>query len=127
MPIAFALGISSFLTISYLGLEPMAVVLKMADGMDSFALLAIPFFILAGQIMSDGGIANRMITFANLIVGRIRGGLAMVNVLASMFFGGISGSSVADTASIGSILIPMMKKKGYDADYSVAVTITSST
>lgn len=127
LPIAFALGISSFLTISYLGLEPMAVVLKMADGIDSFALLAIPFFILAGQIMADGGIARRMIDFANIFVGRIRGGLAMVNILASMFFGGISGSSVADTASIGSILIPMMKKKGYDADYSVGVTISSST
>ncbi len=127
VPIAFALGIASFVTISYLGLEPMAVVLKMADGIDSFALLAIPFFILAGQIMADGGIARRMINFANIFVGRIRGGLAMVNILASMFFGGISGSSVADTASIGSILIPMMKKKGYDTDYSVAVTITSST
>ncbi|MFA6448789.1 MAG: TRAP transporter large permease [bacterium] len=105
VPITFALGISAFLTISYLGLEPMAVVLKMADG----------------------GIAMRLINFANLFVGRIRGGLAMVNILASMFFGGISGSSVADTASIGSILIPMMKKKGYDADFAVGVTITGST
>ncbi len=127
LPIAFSLGISSFLTICYLGLEPMAVVLKMADGMDSFALLAIPFFILAGQIMADGGIAMRLINFANLIVGRIRGGLAMVNIMASMFFGGISGSSVADTASIGSILIPMMKKKGYDTGFSVGVTIAGST
>jgi tripartite ATP-independent transporter DctM subunit len=88
--------------------------------------MAIPFFILAGQLMGIGGISRRLIDMANVFVGRIRGGLAMVNILASMLFGGISGSSVADTSSIGSILIPIMKKAGYDNDYSVAVTITSS-
>ena len=127
VPIAFSLGIATFLCMAYLGLEPMGMVLKMADGIDSPTLLAIPFFILAGQLMADGGIAIKLINLANLFVGFIRGGLAMVNVLASMFFGGISGSSVADTASVGSILIPMMKKKGYDTDFSVGVTITSST
>jgi len=88
--------------------------------------MAIPFFILAGQIMGYGGISQKMIAMANVFIGRIRGGLAMVNVLASMLFGGISGSSVADVSSIGSIMIPMMKKVGYDKDYSVAVTISSS-
>ena len=100
---------------------------KMSDVLDNFSLMAIPFFILAGQIMSDSGIAKRLVDFSNLLVGRIRGGLAFANIVASMFFGGMSGSSVADTASIGSILIPAMVKKGYDRDYSIAVTITSST
>jgi tripartite ATP-independent transporter DctM subunit len=127
VPIAFSLGVSTFLCMAYLGLEPMGMMLKMADGIDSPSLLAIPFFILAGQLMADGGIAIKLINLANVFVGFIRGGLAMVNVLASMFFGGISGSSVADTASIGSILIPMMKKKGYDTDFSVGVTIMGST
>ncbi len=126
-PIAFALGISSVITAIYLQV-PLAVLAQgMVRGINSFSLLAIPFFILAGEIMGEGGISRRLIDFSNAIVGQIRGGLALVNVLASMFFGGISGSSVADTSSIGSILIPMMKKKGYDDDYSVAVTITGST
>ena len=127
VPIAFALGIATFLCMAFLGLDPMGLALKMADGIDSPTLLAIPFFILAGQLMADGGIAIKLINLANLFVGFIRGGLAMVNVLASMFFGGISGSSVADTASVGSILIPMMKKKGYDTDFAVGVTIMGST
>ncbi len=126
VPVAFALGIPCVLTAWYLGLPLMIVSQQMAKGLNSFSLMAIPFFILAGQLMGVGGISQRMIDMANVFVGRIRGGLAMVNILASMFFGGISGSSVADTSSIGSILIPMMKKAGYDNDYSVAVTITSS-
>lgn len=126
VPVAFALGASSVLTAWYLDLPLMIVVQQMTRGLDSFSLMAIPFFILAGQIMGIGGISERMIAMSNVIVGRIRGGLAMVNIMASMFFGGISGSSVADTSSIGSILIPMMKRNGYDGDYSVAVTITSS-
>jgi tripartite ATP-independent transporter DctM subunit len=127
VPIAFTLGISAVLTAFYLDL-PLAIMAQgMVRGINSFALLAIPFFILAGEIMGEGGICHRLIAFSNAIVGRIRGGLALVNVLASMFFGGISGSSVADTSAVGSMLIPMMKKKGYDADYSVAVTITGST
>ncbi len=88
--------------------------------------MAIPFFILAGEIMGAGGISRRLIEFSNVIIGRVRGGLAQVNILASMFFGGISGSAVADTSSIGAMLIPMMKDNGYDDDYSVAVTVTSS-
>ena len=126
VPVAFALATASVLTGVYLDLPLMIVVQQMAKGLDSFSLMAIPFFILAGQLMGVGGISQKMISMANVFVGRIRGGLAMVNIMASMLFGGISGSSVADTSSIGSILIPMMKKAGYDNDYSVAVTISSS-
>ncbi len=126
VPITFALALASAATAFYLGRPMMTVVHDMYSGIHSFSLLAIPFFILAGQIMGQGGISQRMIDFSNLIVGRARGGLAQVNVLASMFFGGISGSAVADVSSIGSIMMPMMKKKGYDADYSVAVTVTSA-
>ena len=127
IPIAFGLGISAVLTALYTNI-PLAILAQgMVRGINSFSLLAIPFFILAGEIMGEGGMSHRLIRFSNAIVGKVRGGLAHVNVLASMFFGGISGSSVADTSSIGSILIPMMKKKGYDDDYSVAVTITGST
>ncbi len=126
VPVAFALGVSSVLTAWHLGLPLMVVFQQMAKGLDSFSLMAIPFFIIAGQIMGVGGVSEKMIAMANVLVGKIRGGLAMVNILASMLFGGISGSSVADTSSIGCILIPMMRKAGYDDDYSVAVTITSS-
>jgi len=126
VPVAFALGISSTAAAWYLGLPLMVVFQQMAKGLDSFSLMAIPFFIIAGQIMGIGGISEKMIAMANVLVGKIRGGLAMVNILASMLFGGISGSSVADASSIGSILIPMMRKAGYDDDYSVAVTISSS-
>lgn len=128
-PIAFALGIASFATAYVLELpRPIEFVAQqMAEGINSFSLLTIPFFILAGVIMSEGGIAVRLIDFANIFVGFIRGGLAMVNVVASMFFGGITGSSVADASSIGSVMIPMMEKEGYDKDYAVDVTITAST
>ena len=127
VPIAYALGISALVTALYIGLPLEAVLLKASDGVDNFALLAIPFFVLAGALMAEGGMAWRLVNFANVFVGFMRGGLAMVNILASMFFGGISGSSVADTSSIGSIMIPMMKKQGYDDAFSVNVTITSST
>lgn len=127
IPISFTLAISSIFTMLYLKVPLMVIGQKMSDVLDNFSLMAIPFFILAGQIMSDSGIARRLVDFSSLLVGKIRGGLAFVNIVASMFFGGMSGSSVADTASIGSILIPAMVKKGYDRDYSIAVTITSST
>lgn len=127
VPIALTLIISSLLTGIYMGIDPASLVQRMVSGLDSFALLAIPFFILAGEIMNEGGISRRLINLANVIIGRIRGGLALVNVLASTFFGGISGSALADTSSLGSVLIPMMKKQKYDTDYSVAVTISSST
>ena len=98
----------------------------MVSGVNSFSLLAIPFFILAGEMMSRGGISKRLIEFSNALIGRYRGGLAQINILASMFFGGISGSAVADVSSIGTMMIPMMHAKGYDRDFSVAVTVTSS-
>ena len=126
IPIAFSLGISTMLTALYLDLSPMVVVQQMVSGINTFSLMAIPFFIIAGEIMGQGGISDRLIKFSNVIIGWMRGGLAMVNILASMFFGGISGSSVADVSSIGSIMIPMMEQKGYDKDYSINVTITSS-
>ncbi len=126
MPIVFAIGISSIATTSYLGLPLQMVAQNMVKGLNVFVLLAVPFFILAGDIMASGGIADKLIAFANALVGWMRGGLAMVNILASMFFGGISGSSAADTTAIGSILIPMMKKKGYDEAFATSVTITGS-
>jgi tripartite ATP-independent transporter DctM subunit len=105
----------------------MAIVQQMVQGVKSFSLLAIPFFIIAGEMMGRGGIALKLINLANVLVGRIRGGLAMVNVVESMFFGGISGSAVADVASTGTIMIPLMEKSGYDDDFSVAITVTSAT
>jgi tripartite ATP-independent transporter DctM subunit len=126
IPITFTLILSSIVTALYLKIPLMAVVQQMVQGVKSFSLLAIPFFIIAGEMMGQGGISRRLILFSNLIVGRIRGGLAQVNCLASMFFGGISGSAVADVSSIGTILIPMMKEKGYDEDFSVGITVTSA-
>ena len=126
VPITFTLAVSSIITAMYLKIPLMAILQQMVQGVNSFSLLAIPFFIIAGEIMGEGGISRRLIEFSNVIVGRVRGGLAQVNVLASMFFGGISGSAVADVSSIGTILIPMMKKQGYKSDFSVAITVTSA-
>jgi tripartite ATP-independent transporter DctM subunit len=125
-PIAFSLAFAAFATAAYKGISLGAITQKMVSGVDSFSLLAIPFFILAGEIMGAGGISDRLLKLADVLVGRMRGGLAMVNVVASMFFGGISGSAVADTSSLGPLEIGMMKKQGYDADFSVCVTITSA-
>ncbi len=125
-PIALTLVISSLLTIIYLDIPLPVIGQQMVQGINSFSLLAIPFFILTGQIMSAGGLATRIVNLATLLVGRIRGGLAMVNSVASLFFGNISGSAVADVSSVGSVMIPMMKKKGYEADYAVGVTIASA-
>ena len=126
VPIGFALGLSSIITTWYLDLPLMVVAQGIVRGIDVFVLLAVPFFIIAGEIMGAGGISARLVGLANALVGRFRGGLAMVNVLASMFFGGISGSSAADTSSIGSLLIPIMKKKGYDGDFATSVTMAGS-
>ncbi len=126
IPITFCLAVASVITALYLNIPLMAIVQQMVQGVRSFSLLAIPFFIIAGEMMGQGGISRRLILFSNLLVGRVRGGLAQVNCLASMFFGGISGSAVADVSSIGTILIPMMKEKGYDDDFSVGITVTSA-
>ncbi|MBS4210629.1 TRAP transporter large permease [Bacillus sp. FJAT-50079] len=121
-PVAVVLTVSSLLTAIYLGI-PLAVIgQQIVQGVNSYGLLAIPFFVLAGQIMSTGGLARRLVNFAQLFVGAIRGGLAMVNCVACMLFGNISGSAAADVASVGSVMIPAMNKKGYDPDFSVAVT-----
>ncbi|GMO41932.1 MAG: TRAP transporter large permease [Treponemataceae bacterium] len=125
-PIAFSLAFAAFATAAYKGISLGAITQKMVSGVDSFSLLAIPFFILAGEIMGAGGISDRLVKLADVMVGRMRGGLAMVNVVASMFFGGISGSAVADTSSLGPLEIDMMKKQGYDTDFSVCVTIASA-
>lgn len=126
VPVALCLAASSILTGLYLHIPLEIIGQKMVNGLNSFSIMAIPLFILAGEIMGEGGISSRLIDLSNLLVGRFRGGLAMVNVVASMFFGGITGSAVADASSIGSIMIPMMRKKGYDKDYSVSVTCTAS-
>lgn len=126
MPVAYALGLASIFTALWADLPLEAVMLKTSDGMDDFALLAIPFFILAGGIMAEGGMANRIVNLAKVFVGFIRGGLALVNILASTFFGCISGSSVADTAAIGSVMIPQMIKAGYPRLFAVNVTVAGS-
>jgi TRAP-type C4-dicarboxylate transport system permease large subunit len=130
VPIAFSIGISGILTMlmsidSVPALTTFAQ--RMATGLDSFALLAIPFFVLAGGIMNSGGIAMRLINFARVLVGRLPAGLAFVNVIANMLFGAISGSAAAATSAIGSIMGPEMKKEGYDESFSAAVNITSAT
>jgi tripartite ATP-independent transporter DctM subunit len=131
VPIAVSIGISTFLTILYVmgSVDGAAKIIaqKMATGIDEFALLAIPFFILAGSFMGRGGIARRLIDFAGTLVGRFRGGLAYVNVLTCMLFGAISGSAVAAVSAIGGFMIPEMNKKGYNRDFNVAVSITAAT
>ena len=126
LPIAYALGLAAMVGAFWIDIPLEAVMLKISDGSDEFALLAIPFFVLAGAIMAEGGIATRLVNLARLFVGTLRGGLALVNIIASTFFGGVSGSSVADTASIGSVLIPQMIKKGYPATFATNVTICGS-
>ncbi len=126
VPISFSLGISALVTALYLDIPFLNLFQKMATGITSFTFMCVPFFIIMAQIMTDGGISDRLTKFCNVLVGRMRGGTAIVNCVVSMFFGGISGSSIADVSSIGAFLIPAMIKEGYDADYSVAVTCTSS-
>ena len=124
--IAYAVGISSALCLFYMGIPLTTVCQQMVKGVNSFSLMAVPFFITMGALMGSGGISQKLIALANSLVGWMRGGMAMVNIVASYFFGGISGSAAADTASLGTILIPMMVEQGYDDDFATAVTITSS-
>ncbi|WJD50112.1 MULTISPECIES: TRAP transporter large permease [unclassified Enterobacter] len=126
MPVAFAVGLSAVAGALWIDLPLEALMIQITSGVNKFTLLAIPFFILAGAIMAEGGIAKRLVNFAYIFVGFIRGGLSLVNIVASTFFGAISGSSVADTASIGSVMIPEMEKKGYPRDYAAAVTASGS-
>jgi tripartite ATP-independent transporter DctM subunit len=130
VPIAYSIGISGTITllISIIPLPAFTTFAqRMATALDSFALLAIPFFILAGQLMNQGGIAIRLINFAKVLVGRLPGGLAFVNIIANMLFGAISGSAAASASAIGSFMTPKMKEEGYDPAFSAAVNITSAT
>ncbi len=126
VPVAFALGIAAMAAFWYEGLPLLIVFQRIVSGINVFSLMAIPFFIFAGELMFHGGIAMRLVRFAQAAVGAVRGGLGIVNVFSSMLFGGISGSAIADISALGSILVPVMKDKGYDADYAVNVTVTSS-
>lgn len=126
VPVAFSLGLSSFLYFIGSGMPLPMFTQRFFAGLDSFTLLCIPGFVLAGNLMNFGGITERLIGFCNKLVGHITGGLAVANVVASMFFAGISGTALADTVSVGGVLIPAMKKEGYDADFSCAVTAASS-
>lgn len=127
VPIAFAIALASLVTVVQLGLPATSVVNQMVSNINSFALLAVPFFLLLGRLMNDSGITDRLMTFAQSMVGHIKGGLGHINVLVSMMFASMSGSAAADTASVGAIMIPAMKKAGYPAPFAVALTATSST
>ncbi|HVH74495.1 MAG TPA: TRAP transporter large permease [Stellaceae bacterium] len=128
MPIAYGLGLAALAGAWWAGIPPAAVMLQVSSGVSKFAMLTIPFFVLAGAIMAEGGMARRLVALANALVGfvRVRGGLSVVNVLATTFLSGISGSAVADTSAIGSVMIPQMEKSGYPRVFATNVTITSS-
>ena len=128
MPISYSLGFGALAGALWIGIPPEAVMLKISDGVSKVAMLTIPFFVLAGAIMAEGGMARRLVSLANVIVGivRIRGGLSVVNILATTFLSGISGSSVADTSAIGSVMIPQMEKAGYPRVFATNVTISAS-
>lgn len=125
-PVAFCLGISSFATVAYLGLPPVVVFQRLNSGVSVFALMAIPFFIFAGDLMVRGDIARRLVALAGAMVGHLRGGLGQVNVLASVMFGGVSGSAAADASAVGGLMVPQMKARGYDVDYAVNLTVVGS-
>ena len=126
VPVAFSMGISAALTFWFEGLPLLMTFQRTISGISAFSLLAIPFFIFAGELMLHGGIARKLVNFAGTLVGHVRGGLGSVNILSSMLFGGISGSAIADISALGSLLVPAMKERGYRADYAVNVTVTSS-
>ncbi|MGA9478681.1 MAG: TRAP transporter large permease subunit, partial [Desulfobacterales bacterium] len=119
IPVAVSLGMSSFILLYFELNVPLTVMAqRIFAGVDSFALMAIPFFVLAGAAMNTGGITKRIVEFSNSLIGQFRGGLALINILASMFFGGVSGSAVADTSAVGGVLIPSMIREKYERDFS---------
>src|SRR5213080_3106757 len=128
VPISYSLALAAIAGAMWIGVPLEAVMLKISDGVSKFAMLTIPFFVLAGAIMAEGGMARRLVAFANVIVGllRLRGGLSLVNIMATTFMSGISGSSVADVSAIGSVMIPQMEKSGYPRVFSTNVTISAS-
>ena len=125
-PVAFCLGAASFFTVLYLGLPPVVVFQRLNSGISVFALMAIPFFIYSGDLMVRGDIARRLVALAGALVGHLKGGLGQVNIMASLMFGGVSGSAAADASAVGGLMVPQMKKRGYDVDYAVNITVTSS-
>ena len=125
-PVAFCLGVASFLTVLYMGLPPVVVFQRLNSGISVFALIAIPFFIFAGDLMVRGDIARRLVALAGAMVGHMRGGLGQVNIMASLMFGGVSGSAAADASAVGGLMVPQMKARGYDVDYAVNITVVSS-
>ncbi|WP_044348067.1 TRAP transporter large permease [Dethiosulfatarculus sandiegensis] len=128
VPVAFVLGLTPMTVLMTQGETPLVLIAqRIFTGMDNPILMAIPFFILAGNLMSRGSMTERLVTFCKILVGGLRGGLAYINIVISMIFAGITGAAVADTSAVGSILIPAMEKEGYDVDFSAAVTATSST
>ena len=128
VPIAYALGLSAMAAAWWIDIPLEAVMLQVSSGVSKFSMLTIPFFVLAGALMAEGGIAHRLVAFANALVGafRLRGGLAVVNIVASTFMSGISGSAVADISAIGSVMIPQMEKAGYPRVFATNVTISAS-
>jgi len=128
VPIAYSLALAAIAGAAWIGIPLEAIMLKISDGVSKVAMLTIPFFVLAGAIMAEGGMAKRLVSFADVLVGftRIRGGLSVVNVLATTFLSGISGSAVADTSAIGSVMIPQMEKSGFPRVFATNVTITAS-
>ncbi|WP_319472873.1 TRAP transporter large permease [uncultured Sphaerochaeta sp.] len=126
IPIVFGMAIANLVMLKIMDFPMVSYAQKLFNGMDSFALLAVPFYMFVGEVMNRGGIAKRLMVFSDTLVGHIKGGLGHVNILSSMFFGGISGSAIADTAAIGGLLIPTMEEEGYDPAYSAAVTASSS-
>ena len=125
-PVAFCLGIASFTTVLYLGLPPVIVFQRLNSGVSVFALMAIPFFIYSGDLMVRGDIARRLVGLAGALVGHFKGGLGQVNILASVMFGGVSGSAAADASAVGGLMVPQMRARGYGADYSVNITVVGA-
>src|SRR5690349_1650287 len=126
VPVAFSLITASLVTVLYLGLPPIIVVQQTTAGASAVSLIAIPLFIFAGELMMRGGISERLISFASSLVGHLRGGLGQVNVVSSLFFGGVSGSAIADVSAIGGTMIPQMVKRGFDRDFAVNVSVTAA-
>src|SRR5215475_2098581 len=126
VPVAFALTAASLATVVYLGLPSLVVVQQLAAGASLTTLIAIPLFIFAGEMMMRGGISDRLIGLAAALVGHLRGGLGQINVLSALFFGGVSGSAIADVSAIGGTMIPQMISRGYDRDYAVSVTVSAA-
>ncbi|HTE42015.1 MAG TPA: TRAP transporter large permease subunit, partial [Steroidobacteraceae bacterium] len=126
VPVGFALAASSLATVWYLDLPTAVFVQQTVAGANTTSLIAIPLFVFAGEMMMRGGISERLISFAASLVGRMRGGLGQVNVVASLLFGGVSGSAIADVSAIGGTMIPQMVKRGFDRDFAVNVSVTAA-